>query len=314
MKSFHRLRKITVQNEDQEKPLLRERYPSGGKSEVVEVDLSHLYPVSSRPSLQDYTKQLFSFRYFLISHARSQSFSTGRGTLLGRVWMILDPLFQVLMYALVFGLILHVSRGIDNFIGFLAIGVTYFRFLSAGLTNGVGVIQRNRSLITSFNFPRVAIPLSTSLRSFFDNSIPGLVAIIVALAFQYQDPIHWTLLLVPFFYCLIHIFAAGLTMIIARIASLIPDTRSLVRVFTQGLFFLSGVFFPLSRFAEGSTLQMIMKLNPFFQYLEVTRNATLYGSAPSLAQWLYIIAWSFLTFLVGFVFFWRKEARYAVVK
>ena len=103
-------------------------------------------------------------------------------------------------------------------------------------------------------------------------------------------------------------------MIVARVAAIVPDTRSVVRVVTQGLFFLSGVFFPLSRFAEGSTLQLIMKLNPFFQYLDVVREAALYGEAPTLGQWVYISTWAILTFAFGYIFFWRKEGRYAVVK
>lgn len=297
-----------------ERDVARKQYPNGGNKRYVEVSLANLNAVSSRPPLPDYTRRLFRFRHFIVAHARSQSFGTGRGTILGRAWMLLDPLFQVLMYALIFGVVLHVSRGIDNFLGFLAIGVTFFRFLSAGLSNGVGVIQRNRALITSFNFPRVSIPLSASLRSFFDNMIPAIVAIAFALLFQLDKPLSATVLLVPVFYVLIHVFTAGLTMIVARVAAIVPDTRSIVRVVTQGLFFLSGVFFPLSRFAEGSTLQLIMKLNPFFQYLDVVREAALYGEAPTLGQWVYISTWAILTFAFGYIFFWRKEGRYAVVK
>ena len=144
--------------------------------------------------------------------------------------------------------------------------------------------------------------------------IPAIVAIAFALLFQLDKPLSATLLLVPVFYVLIHVFTAGLTMIVARVAAIVPDTRSVVRVVTQGLFFLSGVFFPLSRFAEGSTLQLIMKLNPFFQYLDVVREAALYGEAPTLGQWVYISTWAILTFAFGYIFFWRKEGRYAVVK
>ncbi len=289
-------------------------FPSGGKFKEISVDVRELKPVSARPPLHEYVAQLYRYRHFIFAHARSQAFSTGRGTVLGRLWMIFDPLFQVLMYGLIFGLVLHVSRGIDNFIGFLAIGVTFFRFLSLGLNNGIGIIQRNRSLIVSFNFPRAAIPLSATLRNSFDNVVPAVVAVVTALALQYDKPLSWTILLLPVFYILIHVFTAGLTLIVARIAALVPDTKSLIRVINQGLFFISGVFFPLSRFADGSTLQLIMKLNPFFQYLDVVREAALYGTAPSAAQWLYISAWSVLTFVFGFIFFWRREGRYAVVK
>lgn len=299
--------------------------PIGERNEAVEVrastgyninlvSLNGLKKVEKRPPFSRYVADLIEYRHFVKAHARSQAFGTGRGTFLGRLWMILDPLLQVMMYALIFGFILHVSRGIDNFIGFLAIGVTFFRFLSNGFNGGVGLIQRNRSLITSFNFPRVAIPIGSTLRSFLDNLIPGAVAVGVALLFQLDKPVQWTILLVPVFYVMIHVFAAGLTMITARISAFIPDTRSVVRVLVQALFFLSGVFFPLSRFGDGSLIHRIMELNPFYQFLEVIRLAVLDGLPPSLFQWGYLATWTILTFLIGFVFFWRKEGSYARIR
>lgn len=282
-------------------------------ADTIQLSGKDLFQIERQPGLLAYFRSIWPARFFIFAHARSAAFSTGRGTFLGKLWLVLDPMLQVLIYAIVFGLVLRTHRGIDNFVGFLTIGVIYFRFLTEGLTNGSGLIQRNRSLITSFNFPRIAVPLGVSIQSFLDGLIPALVAVVIALALQLHKPISWSILWVPFLYLLIRVGGAGATMITARLTARIPDMRSVVRVITQGLFFISGVFYSLERFGD-SPVATIMRLNPLYQFLFAIRSCVLEGQAPPLDTILYVSAWSVLLLIFGIVFFWRDEARYARIK
>ena len=281
---------------------------------VTLVDDTGLRPLQERPPLHHYLAQLWGRRHFILAHSRSSAFSSGRDTFLGRVWLIFDPLLQVAVYALIFGVVLKVSRGMDNFLGFLIIGVIFFHMLSAGLTSGSGLIQSSRAMISSFSFPKAVIPFSVNLKNAFDNLIPAVLAVGLALLFQLDKPVSWTLVLVPVFYVLIYIFTTGLTMITARLTAVIPDTTALIRVVTQGLFFVSGVFFSLDRFADSSILQEIMKLNPYYQFLTAIRLCVLDGEVPPLSLWGSLIGWSLGVFIVGLVYFWRAEGRYARIK
>ena len=100
---------------------------------------------------------------------------------LGRAWLVLDPLFQVLLYVFVFGVIIGASRGMDNFPGFLAIGVIFFRNASRGLSSGTNLVQRSRQLISSFHFPRAAVVISTTIKDALDAIVPAVVVVLVAL-------------------------------------------------------------------------------------------------------------------------------------
>lgn len=295
-----------------------ENIPDGSSSikaeRILLVEDKNLQKLEQRPSLAIYLRQIWRRRHFIRAYARSAAFGSGRDTYLGKVWIILDPALQVAVYALVFGVVLKVSRGMDNFIGFLVIGVIYFRFLSSGLSTGSGLIQKSRSLISSFSFPRAAVAFSAIFKNLLDAIVPALLAVIIALAFQWKEPISWTVTLVPIFFLLIHLFSLGTTLIVARLTAFIPDLKSLVRVVIQGLFFISGIFFSIDRFAEGSVLQTIMKLNPFYQFLSAVRICVLDGDIPPLSLWLSLLCWSSGVFLVGLVFFWRSEAKYAHVK
>lgn len=282
--------------------------------ESILVDDSQLRSLRTRPALPVYLKRLWNCRHFIRADARSKALHTGRGTFLGKAWIILDPLLQVMVYAVVFGLVLQTTRGVNNFVGFLIIGVIFFRFLTGGLSGGSGLIQSSRAMLSSFNFPRATLVLAVNLRQLIDNFFPAIIAVVLALLTQIGQPPHWPILLVIPLYFLVHLFALGLTLIVARITAFIPDTKSLVALLQRALFFISGIFFSVERFDSHPLLQKIMTANPFYQFLSAIRTCVLDGQVPSLNTWLYLFAWTFSLLIIGIVFFWQAESRYSSVK
>ncbi|OFN17701.1 hypothetical protein HMPREF2604_08280 [Corynebacterium sp. HMSC055A01] len=246
--------------------------------------------------------------------ARARSFADGRGTFLGVIWVVLNPAIQVALYALVFGVFLKTSRGMDNYVGFLVIGVVYFGFITTGLNAGALLVQRNRGLISSFNFPKAAVAISATLRGAFDGSVSAVLAVVFALLFQIDQMPSWTILLVIPIYLLMQIFIAGTIFVIARATAFVPDLRSLISVVTRILFFTSGVFWPVQRFVHHPTILAILNWNPVHQFLTMIRLCVLDGVVPSLTQWLYLASWSFGLLAFGLWIFWRAEHKYASIK
>lgn len=275
---------------------------------------ANLKPLDLKPGFRQYLTQLWQRRHFIKRYARAQSFSNGRNTFLGKLWVILDPLVQVAMYALIFGFILRTNRGIDNFLGFLIIGVIFFRVTSGSITAGSGLVQKNRALITSFHFPRATIAFSQTFKSFYDNLTPCILAVVLALLFQLESPLSWTFILVIPLYFLIHVFGAGATLISARITAFIPDFKQVISVCVRGLFFVSGIFFSIERFEHHEGLQTLMQLNPIYQFIHAVRTCVLDGQVPSSATWLYLTIWSIALLITGLVTFWSAEARYTHAK
>lgn len=281
---------------------------------MVLVSDEGLSTLKVRPSFWKYLGDIWSIRAFVYKEAQVKAFSTGRDTFLGRLWLFLDPIFQVSLYGLVFGLILQVSRGMDNFIGFLVIGVIFFRVLTRGLSSGSSLIQKSRGLISSFHFPRAALPVSSTLRNFLDDLLPSVLAIACALLFQLNNAFSWTVVLVIPLYILMHIFTLGTMLFVARATAFIPDLKSIITLSSRGLFFVSGVFFDISRFDSHPEIQQIMMANPIYQFLNAVRVCVLGGGVPPLEQWLYLSAWSFGLLIMGAIYFWSAEERYSSVK
>ena len=280
---------------------------------IIEVDDTYLRRLSARPGLGKYLAQLWQRRHFIWAEARNKAFSRGRDMYLGRAWIVLQPILDTAIYILVFGVVLNISKNIDYFIGYLVIGVIFFGFITRGINSGAGLIQNSKGMISSFSFPKAALPISLTAKQLLDNVAPAIVGLLIAFLYHGLTP-NFAILTVPIFFVMIHLFALGAMMIVARITAFIPDLRALGSTFPRGRFFVSGVFFDIHRFDSNETIQSIMLANPAYQFLTAVREATIYQTVPPLGRWLYLAAWTFGLLIIGLVFFWEAEERYARVR
>lgn len=270
----------------------------------------HLKQVVGRPPVVDYIKELWNRRHFIMADARAKAFSNSKNMLLGHLWLILQPAFDIALYGFIFGFLLKTSRGIDHFLGYLIIGITFFTLFTKSLSGGASLIQANRNMIRAFPFPRATLGISLHLRYFLD-SLPTIGITLVALPITCGIGIlspTW-LFAIPLI-ALLTVFCLGLLFITARICHAIPDLSQLIRVFSRFWFYGSGVFFSIDRFGEYPTVQTVMKLNPAYCFLNALRDSLLYRTVPTLDTWLYLAAWSIGLLILGFIIFWRKEIDY----
>lgn len=281
---------------------------------TITVDDSEFLHLHRRPSFVSYLKALWGRRHFIYADARGRSFETDRDYYLGKFWLVASPLLDAAMYGVVFGLLLRTSRGIENFIGYLIIGVIFFSFLTKYLASGAQLIRSSKNMITAFQFPRASLVFSQSLRTVMDSIVPSLVAIVAALVAQLGTPLSWTIFWVIPIFVLLHVFGAGLMFFVARLCFQIPDIQALIRVAQRAWFYTSGVFFSIERFATQPFVQEVMSANPAYQFLTAIRAAVIYGSGPTLGSFLILTGISFGMFILGLIYFWRGEEKYGAVQ
>lgn len=281
---------------------------------LIEFNGKNLQPLLLKPTLFGYVRQLYSRRYFIVADAKGKAFRTTRDYAFWRIWLILLPIFDILMYGFIFGFILKTSRGIESFLSFLVIGVIFFGFISQFLNAAVGVIQVNKNLIDSFNFPRAAVVFSHLLRYFLDNLIPAIIAVVGAVMLKDTFSIHWSALFAVPLYLLMHLFGLGLMLIVARLTAFHSEAKVIVNLFGRAWFFLSGVFFSIERFVDHQAVQQIMMANPAYKFLSALRSCVVYDTIPSWSLWVELIVWSVGLFLIGFIFFWQAEEKYVNVR
>lgn len=281
---------------------------------LMAVSRNGLREQSQREFLGSYLRRLWKHRFFIFQDAYHRAFSVHQDKFLGRLWLVLEPLLFSAMYGFMFGVILNTSRGIENFVGYVILGTTFFRILQRALGAGSGLMKGSKPLITSFNFPRAAIVFGASAKNVFTSFLPALVAIALALAAQWGNWPGWEILALLPLLLLMHLFGLGLTLITARLTATVPDVKSLIPVIGRAWFYISGVFFLPEKYDNVPMIQDAMQLNPAYRFLDAVRGAVMYHSLPDLRQWVYLAVWSVAIALVGFIYFWLAEERYAQVR
>lgn len=274
------------------------------------VNDASLRTLGARDPLGMYLQKLWQRRHFISLEARARAFQGHRGMWLGKAWIVLNPLVEAATYGLIFGLLLNTSRGIDNFIGYLLIGIIFFGFLRQGLNGGAGLIRSNRTMIAAFRFPRASLVFGLCYRQFLDNTVPAAMAVLVALAGQLDKQPTTSLLAVIPAFILIHIFCVGLTFWVAWITAFVPDFKAVLQVVGRAWFYVSGVFFSIENFATHPLVAAVMEANPGYQFLVLLRTAVLDTSWPHLDLWVSTSVWSLSLLVTGFLVFWSAEARY----
>ena len=278
------------------------------RTEVI--DGATLGPVTRRPALSDYFSLVWGRRHFIFADARARMLSGTRGTLLGTAWLVLRPVLDAAVYLVVFGLVLHASRGIENFLGYLVIGTFMFQFTIRCLNAGAQSLISGKALMKSFAFPRAALPITAVLREVLSYG-PVLCAMVVLVLVLPPGPVlSWRWLLVPGVLVLQVVFCFGLALLVARPTARVPDLQHVITFVSRFWFYGSAVFFSFDRFIELPTILRVIELNPMFQVLDITRDCLLYGVTPQVSSWLVLAAWAVGTASLGFVFFWRGEERY----
>lgn len=273
-------------------------------------DPGNLSPIGVRPRFGDYLRQLWERRHFIWYDSRQRAATQESRSLLGNVWLILRPMLDAAFYWLIFGVLLGVDRGLENFPAFIVIGILMFRSTASAITSGTGSMRAGRAMIRAFSFPRASIPISNVLQSALTAVITtAAMCLAIILIPPHALPQATWPLIIPIF--LMHMMMnLGITFITARVGFHLPDVSNIMSVLSRVLMYSSGVIFPIERFIDDPTLREIIMLNPLYRVIDMSRTVLIDGQVPGLDSWLILLAWVVVLVVGGFLFFWRGEEVY----
>jgi teichoic acid transport system permease protein len=308
-----------------------------------------LRPAAQRPPIGLYLQSLWLRRHFIMAFATARNIAMYTEARLGQLWQVLTPLLNAGVYYLVFGLLLHISRGIPNYLDFLVTGVFVFNFTSRSFITSSTVITESLPLIRALRFPRAALPLAYVMIE-LEQMVLSLVVLAVILV-STGEPITWYWLLAIPALLLQTIFNVGCGLATARLGANVNDFSQLLPFLTRTWLYVSGVLYQITTLDISRKYVAILQINPAAIYITLMREALLTtqresepGAKPYNAHlchvwatlgkgakgtlqeqmdsgychvitnpdhyWLYGIAWAVLALVVGFYFFWRAEAKY----
>lgn len=271
-----------------------------------------LRALSERPPLRRYLRDLWGRRGFAWTLSSAQAYAENEGNRLGQLWSVLNPMLLIGSYYVIFGLVLSTRGDVENYIGFLAIGVVLFGITSSVLTAGSKAVTSNLSLVRALHFPRAILPISVTLRQIL-TEIPALLLLLLLMVATGEQP-HLKWLLLPVAVLLQAVFLLGLALVGARVVNASTDLGNLIPVIVRLLRYISGVFFPVTHYADHlpEPWATLLVEQPFALSLDLGRQALLGGPAHAvdLRDWVVMAGWAVASLLIGLLVFWRGEGRY----
>lgn len=264
----------------------------------------------ARESMQlgTYLRETWNRRHYARYVASSELRGRQINTVLGNLWHLINPMLQIGVFYLIFGLVLDVSRGADNFVGFLTVGIFVYSFSQKSTMAGARSLTKYRGLIQIILFPRALLPLTTTITETL--AIVPAYAVMFVVALATGESPSWTWLLVPLAFTVQAVFNAGLALVAARAAHRVADVQQVLPfVFRLG-FYASGVLFNVNAYMENKSYRLIFELNPLYCFVEINRALILdYGPIDGRLV-LIASAWTVVAAVVGFTWFRAGEDSY----
>ncbi len=249
----------------------------------------------------------FSYRELLFNLARREISQRYKQSILGYAWVILNPLFQLVVMSFVFSTILRVTNLSVPYIIFLMVGLLPWNLFTASLSSASNSLVSNSSLITKIYFPREILVYGTIMAKIVDFLFSCLVLIVFF--YFYKIKLNIMVLWVPLIFLTQFILMCGISLIIAAFNLFYRDIQYLVSLVFMLWFYLTPVMYPVEMFPE--KYRFIFSLNPMSVFINAYRQTILGGGMPNLVSLAIGFIISIGIFIFGYLLFKKLEGQFA---
>ena len=228
-------------------------------------------------------------------------------TLLGVLWVLIQPLSTMLVFTVLFGKVAGLpSNGAPYPIFYLSalLPWTYFSTTLGLVSNS---LIGNANLLTKVYFPRIVLPAATGLAGLLDLAI-GSLSMLAALAY-YRVPPTWFLLLWPVLVLPLFVLTLGLGMVFASLNVRYRDIKYAIPFGVQLLLFLTPIIYPAS--SVRGRLGVLLQFNPLTGLIEAFRFSLFPQNPLNWSALLISLAMTVGLFLVGLWYFRSTERSFA---
>lgn len=262
------------------------------------------------PWLGASVKELLSYSDLLIRLVRKEFLTSYQQTLLGPLWVLIQPTLTVLTSILIFNKVIGIpTDGVPPLLYYLA-GITLWSLFADIFSNTATTFIQNERLFNKVYFPRIISPLSIVLLNLVRFGIQ-LMFLIIAVVYFYitgQVQLHadtW-IIAIPVIILTVQV-ALGLGLFFSVVTAKYRDLTHLLQLLIRLLMFLCPIFYPMSIVPEKH--KWIMNLNPLTTLFEAYRYAFLGTGDLQMAQIIYTIITSTILLAVSLLLFNRMSDK-----
>jgi ABC-type polysaccharide/polyol phosphate export permease len=230
----------------------------------------------------------------------------GRGRASTVKWL-LDPIAATGVYLVLVEFVLDRPGGAWALS--IACAVFPFQLVMMTIINALNAVRLRQSIISNMAFPRMLLPVSSSLTE--SVAFVGTLPVFAVMMAAYGVEPEWSVLWLPFLVLMTMVFAAACAYPAALIGLWFRELHNFVVSGVRTLFFLAAGLIALEH--VHGTARDLLPLNPLTGIFEAYRNVLLLGEAPAWWHVLYPLAFAALLFAAFLPIYRSEQLQFAKV-
>lgn len=259
------------------------------------------------PPIRPYVRELWRRREFAFELSRTSLRAQHFDTVVGRLWLLLNPLLLACVYFVLVDILRRRTGGMPFFAHLMACLFAY-HFVTDSLRQAVRSVVGGGRLILNTAFPRILLPASSVLVA-FRRFLPS-VLVFIPVAFLASLPFGAHLLWVIPLVLLFLVLALGLSMVVAAAQVYFRDLKTFLTYGLRVWLYGSPILYYASEVPE--RYQILLVINPLGPLLSAWSDVIDRGLAPDPADLAVGAVWAFTLLVAGALFFMSREREFAV--
>lgn len=259
-------------------------------------------------------RSLIDHRRLVLALAAREIAARYRGSLLGLAWALVQPVFMLAIYTLVFSEVFKArwpggSGSRTEFALVLFSGLLVFNLFSEVFNRAPGLIVGNANYVKKVVFPLEVLPWVSVLTAMFSLAVNLVVWLLFYLVSTGLPPM--TALLAPLVMVPMILFMTGIAWLLSALGVFLRDTAQITAIITTAVMFLTPIFYPID--AIPASLRPVLNINPLAPIVAQMRDVLMWGKGLDPVVYPTCLLVSLAVFFLGFAFFQRTRKGFADV-
>lgn len=272
----------------------------------------HTHISSKHRLLELNLKEVWRYRDLIVLFTKRTFALTYKQTILGPLWIFLNPLLSSIVYAFVFGGIAGIGTdGVPHILFYLCSNAIWI-FFSNCVTRNAGTFTANAHVFGKVYFPRLTIPVSNVLAAVIQFGVQMVLVLAFLAYYVVTGQVHpnWEAwLLIPVVLVHLGLLGLGCGIIISSLTTKYRDLAILVTFGVQLWMYATPIVYPLSHLDNG-VMKTVLLFNPVTAPVELLRYAVL-GQGTVMPGYLALSALvTVIVAIVGVMIFNKVEKTF----
>lgn len=250
-------------------------------------------------------KKIYNYRELLKSNVKKEIRGRYKNSVLGILWSFLNPLLQLLVYAVIFGALL--GGGDSTYHIYICVALIPWTYFTTTITQAAFTIIGNGDIIKKVYFPREILPISVVT----SGAVNFMISTIIILAFVIFSGIGISkyILLYPFILLVQYILLLGISFIVSAVTVYFRDLEHIIGIILMAAFYGTPIIYKLEQLP--ANLQILMKLNPMTHLINAYRAIFYYHQLPNMKMLGILLIASIGLTVVGYYIFKKLQKGFA---